>query len=61
MYSPYITPNHYHLFFNLKLDFGGRRLDSNEDTKTAFYEEGIEKLISRCDKCLFNGGNYLEK
>ena len=26
-----------------------------------FYEEGIQKLVSRYDKCLNNGGNYVEK
>jgi hypothetical protein len=26
-----------------------------------FYEEGIQKLVPRYDKCLNNGGNYVEK
>ena len=26
-----------------------------------FYEEGIKKLVPRYDKCLNNGGNYVEK
>jgi hypothetical protein len=26
-----------------------------------FYEEGIQKLVHRDDKCLNNGGNYVEK
>lgn len=25
-----------------------------------FYEEGVEKLMSRYDKCLKIGGNYVE-
>ena len=27
----------------------------------AFYEEGIKKLVPRYDKCLNNGGEYVEK
>ena len=26
-----------------------------------FYEEGIQKLVPRYDKCLNNGRNYVEK
>jgi hypothetical protein len=26
-----------------------------------FYEERIQKLVPRYDKCLNNGGNYVEK
>ena len=26
-----------------------------------FYEEGIQKLVPRYDKCLNNGGKYVEK
>jgi len=27
----------------------------------AFYKEGIQKLVRRYDKCLNNGGEYVEK
>jgi hypothetical protein len=27
----------------------------------SFYDAGIKKLVSRQDKCLNNGGNYVEK
>jgi len=27
----------------------------------AFYEEGIQKLVPRYDKCLNNGSEYVEK
>jgi len=27
----------------------------------AFYEEGIQKLVPRYDKCLNNGGEYVEE
>ena len=26
-----------------------------------FYGEGIQKLVQRYDKCINNGGNYVEK
>jgi hypothetical protein len=28
---------------------------------TTLYVEGIQKLVPRYDKCLNNGGNYVEK
>jgi len=27
----------------------------------SFYDEGIQKLVQRYEKCLNNGGNYVEK
>jgi len=27
----------------------------------SFYDEGIQKLVQRYDKCLNNGGNYVKK
>jgi hypothetical protein len=30
-------------------------------TGGTFYEEGIQKLVSRYDKCLNSGGNYVEQ
>jgi len=27
----------------------------------SFYDEGIQKLVQRYDKCINNGGNYVEK
>lgn len=71
-YSPDLAPSDYHLFLNLKRELGGKRFGSDEEVKNAvqsrlltlagnFYEEGIGKLVSRYDKCLNNGGNYVEK
>ncbi|GBL73969.1 Histone-lysine N-methyltransferase SETMAR [Araneus ventricosus] len=62
-YSPDLAPSDYHLFLNLKRDFEGRRFDSDDDAKNGvqqwlsslaatFFEEGIDKLVSRYDKCL---------
>ncbi|GBO06188.1 Mariner Mos1 transposase [Araneus ventricosus] len=61
-YRPDLAPSEYHLFLNLKRDFGGRCFDSYDDSKNgvqqwlsslaaSFFEEGIDKLVSRCDKC----------
>jgi hypothetical protein len=27
----------------------------------AVYDEGVQKLVTRCDKCLNVGGEYVEK
>jgi hypothetical protein len=56
----------------LKKFLAGQRFNNNEDVKkavqkwlssqaAAFYDEGIQKLVSHYDKCLNNGGNYVEK
>ena len=70
--SPDLLPSDFHLFLHLKKLLGGKRLDGDDDLKdtvqkwltskaAAFYEEGIQKLVSRYDKCLSNGGEYVEK
>ena len=62
----------HHLFLHLKKFLGGKRFDDEDDLKdaalkwltsqaAAFYEEGIQKLVPRYDKCLNNGGEYVEK
>ncbi|GBM86354.1 hypothetical protein AVEN_64234-1 [Araneus ventricosus] len=56
-YSPDLAPSDYHLFLNLKRDFGGRSLDSDDDAKNgvqqwlsslaaSFFEGGIDRLVS---------------
>jgi len=52
---------------------GGKRFDDDDDDLkdavqkwltsqvAAFYEEGIQKLAPCYDKCLSNGGKYVEK
>ena len=60
------------LFLHLKKFLGGKRFDDDDDLKdavqkwltsheAAFYEGGIQKLVTRYDKCLNNGGEYMEK
>lgn len=71
-YSPDLAPSDYHLFLHLKGELGGTRFGSDEEVKNAvkswlsslagsFYVEGIDKLVTRYDKCLNIGGNYVEK
>jgi len=56
----------------LKEFLGGQRFDTDEEVKTTvedwlssqaadFYDEGIQKLVERYDKCLNKQGNYVEK
>lgn len=71
-YSPDLAPSDFHLFPKLKEFLGGKRLESDEvlhETVTnwfksqaaEFYEEGIQKLVPRLNKCLDNNGDYVEK
>jgi len=59
-------------FLHLKKFLGGKRFDDEDDLKDAvqkwltsqaatFYEEGVQKLVPRYDKCLNNGGEYVGK
>ena len=70
-YSPDLAPSDFHLFLHLKKFLGSNQFDDN-DLKdavqkwltlqvAAFYEEGIQKLVPHYDKCLNNGGKYVEK
>jgi histone-lysine N-methyltransferase SETMAR len=71
-YSPDLAPSDFHLFLHLQKFLAGQRFNNDEDIKKAvqkwlssqaapFYDEGIQKLVSCYDKCLNNGGNYVEK
>jgi len=70
-YSPDLAPSDYHLFLHLKKFLGGKRFDDNElkdgvqkwltSQAAASYEEGIQKLVPHYNKCLNNGGEYVEK
>ncbi|KAJ4429615.1 hypothetical protein ANN_21801 [Periplaneta americana] len=69
---PDLAPSDFHLFLHLKKFLGGQRFDGDDEVKTAvrewfasqageFYNEGIERLVRRLDKCLNIGGDYVEK
>jgi len=66
-YDPDLAPSDFHLFLHLKKFLGGKLFDEDVDLKdavqkwltsqaAAFYEEGIQKLVPRYDKCLNIGG-----
>src|SRR5215469_14665871 len=71
-YSPDLAPSDFHLFLHLKSFLAGQRFHDDNEVKEAvttcfasqaasFYDEGIQKLVQRYERCLNNGGNYVEK
>ncbi|GBL90856.1 Mariner Mos1 transposase [Araneus ventricosus] len=71
-YSPDLAPSDFHLFTAMKKWLGREHFADDEELKNAvthwlksqaaaFYAEGIGKLVKRYDKCLNNGGDYVEK
>ncbi|XP_023228571.1 histone-lysine N-methyltransferase SETMAR-like [Centruroides sculpturatus] len=71
-YSPDLAPSDYHLFLHLKKHLAGQRHNNHDEVKTTvlhwlshqaatFFEDGIQKLVPRYDKCLNINGNYVEK
>jgi histone-lysine N-methyltransferase SETMAR len=71
-YSPDLAPSDYHLFGPMKKMLGGRRFTSDIEVQIAvrtwlakqpasFFADGIQKLVSRWDKCLNVRGRYVEK
>jgi hypothetical protein len=38
-----------------------KEVPGRQGQAAAFYEEGTQKLVPRYDKCLNNGGEYVEK
>ena len=62
-YGPDLAPSDFYLFLKTKKHLAGRRFTDDEDLQHAvvdwlnsqaavWYEEGINKLVSRYDKCL---------
>jgi hypothetical protein len=60
------------VFLHLKTFLGGQWFHDDSEVKEAintwfasqtasFYDAGIQKLVPHYDKCLNNGGNYVEK
>jgi histone-lysine N-methyltransferase SETMAR len=72
-YSPNLAPCDFHVILHLKTFLGGRRFHGDNEVNDAvntwfasqaasFYDAGIKKkLVPRYEKCLRNGGNYVEK
>jgi len=60
------------LFLHLKKHLTGKNFDDEDEVleevmtwfkglAADFYDLGIQKLVSRLNKCLDNAGNYVEK
>ncbi|GBN70517.1 hypothetical protein AVEN_36744-1 [Araneus ventricosus] len=71
-YRPDLALSDFYLFRHLKHHLGGNHYNDVEDVKTAatswlseqaasFYEEGIQNLVVRYDKCLNKLGSFVEK
>jgi histone-lysine N-methyltransferase SETMAR len=69
-YSPELAPSDFHLLLHLKSFLAGWRIHDDEDKETvpmcfasqvaSFYNKGTQKLVQCYNKCLNNGGNYVE-
>jgi transposase len=68
-YSPDLAPSDYHLFSKMKVWLGTQHFCSNKELMDGvnnwlntlaalFFDEGLQKLVSRYDKCLNVDGNY---
>ena len=72
-YSPDLAPSDLHLFLHLKKRLAGRNFEEDDDEVQEelmtcfegqvadFYDSGIQELVPRLNKCLDNGGDYVEK
>ncbi|GBL79715.1 hypothetical protein AVEN_18241-1 [Araneus ventricosus] len=71
-YSPNLAPSDFHLFSFMKTWLVTQRFDDDEELHagvsawlksqaTTFYDDGINKLVYRYDKCLNLYGYYVQK
>jgi histone-lysine N-methyltransferase SETMAR len=71
-YSLDLAPSNYHLFTNMKVWLGTQHFHTNKELMDGvkhwlhnlaalFFDKGLQKLVSRYDKCLNVDGNYVEK
>ena len=69
LYSPDLSPCHFHIFGDLKKDNRGTRFHSDEEVQewvrlwihqrpTSSYKTGIDRLVSQWDKYINTSGNY---
>lgn len=70
-YSPDLAPSDFHLFPKLKGHLGGKHFRDDEELKaevnnylrkvgTQHYQDGIQKLVPRFQKCIERNGDYVE-
>ena len=71
-FSPDLAPSDYHLFLHMKRFLAGKQFHSDAEVKTTvnnwlqqqavdFFDTGIQKLVTRYNKCLDSAGDYVEK
>ena len=71
-YSPHLAPGDYHLFTKMKVWLATQRFHTNEELMDGvnnwlhnlvapFFDEGLQKVVSRYNKCLNVDGNYVVK
>lgn len=71
-YSPDLSPCDFHMFGPLKKALGGERFANDQQVEQfvrnwlgtrpkSFFENGINKLPVRWEKCITKEGNYVEK
>jgi histone-lysine N-methyltransferase SETMAR len=71
-YSPELAASDYHLFTNMKVRLGTQRFHTDEELMNGsnnwlhnlaapIFDEGLQRLVSRYDKCLNVDDNYVEK
>ena len=71
-YSPDVAPSDYHLFLHMKRFLAGKQFHSDAEVETTvnnwlqqlavdFFDTGIQKLVTRDNKCLDSAGDYVEK
>ncbi|GJQ69495.1 hypothetical protein Trydic_g6600 [Trypoxylus dichotomus] len=67
-----LFPSDFYLFGSMEAHLSGKRFKDDDELQDevrqdlknldrTFNEEGIQKLVSRWDKCLNIGGHYVEK
>jgi histone-lysine N-methyltransferase SETMAR len=71
-YSPDLVPIDYHPFTKMKVLLATQPFQTNQELMDGvnnwlhnlaapFFDEGLQKLVSRYDKCLNVDGNYVQK
>jgi hypothetical protein len=66
-YSPDLAPSDYHVFTKMKVWLATQLFHTNEELMDEVnnwlnnFDEGLQKLVSRYNKCLNVDGNYVEK
>ena len=71
-YIPDLAPSDYHLFSKMKAWLANQHFHTNEELMDGiktwlhnlaarFFDEGLQKLVPRYDKCLNVDGNYVDK